>query len=142
MYPPETEHAFLLLSACSGGSVWTEGPFESVKAKAAEEERASKVYGEDFGKTLLAGDDYAAMNEWAWFWALKEKYLQTALLVAQTAVEGDPTGNKWDTLSMVYWKLSRYEEAIEAEEEGMRLDPGNRAKYEARIEEIRADMRR
>jgi len=29
----------LLLAACSSGSVWTEGPFEVVKTKAAEENK-------------------------------------------------------------------------------------------------------
>jgi len=102
---------------------------------------AARIYGEEFGRSLLTGDDYVAMNEWAWFWALKEKYLETALAVARTAVEGDPTGSKWDTLSMVYWKLDRYREAITAEEEGMKLDSDNRDKYQKRIDEIRADMK-
>ena len=106
------------------------------------EEDASQIYGDEFGISLLTSNDYAAMNEWAWFWSLKEEHLQTALTIARTAVEGDPTGSKWDTLSMVYWKLGRFREAISAEKKGMKLDPDNRDKYQKRIDEIRADMER
>lgn len=113
--------------------------YAALLIETGREEEASQVYGEEFGRSLLSGDDYVAMNEWAWFWSLKEKYLQTALTVARTAVEGDPTGGKWDTLSMVYWKLGSHEEAIAAEEEGMRLDPENREKYQERIDEIQAE---
>jgi tetratricopeptide (TPR) repeat protein len=101
-----------------------------------KEKEALEIYGNDFIQTLM--DKPNDMNSYAWFWALKETNLESALIAAQKAVDlsGDP--NIMDTLSMVYWKMGEPEKAIQIEEEAYKMNPN--PAYQERIKEIRKKM--
>ena len=67
--------------------------------------------------------------------------LESALKASKRSVELSNSANHWDTLSMVYWKMGEYENAIEAEEKALKKTGGTSASYKQRIEEIKKDMK-
>jgi len=104
-------------------------------------EAAIDIYGNDYSSLKIEEKDADALNAYAWFWALKVENLDDALLAGQKAVEIDPENNNiWDTLSMVYWKMKRYEEAIKAEEKALEIVGGESDYYQKQIDAIRKDM--
>jgi hypothetical protein len=101
---------------------------------------ASKVYGDKFRKILEKQKDAGNLNVYAWSWALTGKNLESALKAAKKSLELKETDNSWDTLSLVYWKMGKYQEALEAEEKALQLAGGKDKDYEKRISDIKADM--
>jgi len=59
---------------------------------------------------------------------------------AKKSIELKNDHNYWDTLSMVYWKMGKYQEAIEAEEKALQLAGGKNEGYEKQISDIKAEM--
>jgi tetratricopeptide (TPR) repeat protein len=80
------------------------------------------------------------LNEYACDWSLAGKNLKSALKAAKKSIELKDTDNAWDTLSLVYWKMGKYQEAIEAEEKALQLAGGKDKDYEKRISDIKAEM--
>ena len=75
-------------------------------------------------------DDPSALNSYAWRMAEIETNLEDALQKAKRAVElsaNDPTRQAGiiDTEAEVLWKLKRYDEAIEAIERAISIEPEN-----------------
>jgi len=102
---------------------------------------AMAAYGPAFSLKMIEEKNSDALNGYAWFWALKEENLSSALVSAKKAVEFSPEdANIWDTLSMVYWKMGDHQKAIETEEKALKLAGGEDEGYKDRIEKIRADM--
>ncbi len=103
-----------------------------------DEETASKVYGPEYVKEIW--EDPGKLNSYAWYWQGKGMFLESAVIAGKRAVEINPkNGNTWDTLSMVYWKMKKYDKAIEAEEKALELYPKNK-NFQKRIDDIKADM--
>jgi len=101
-------------------------------------DRAAEVFGTNFIRDYEK--ECYKLNEYAWFWANKEENLEIALEIAQKAVELKPDHYNWDTLSLVNFKLKRYEEALRAEEEASDLTGGRHTGYIGRINDIKAAM--
>jgi len=100
-------------------------------------DEALDIYGDAYIREY--SDDPAALNSFAWFWAMQEKNLPSALAVIQRAFEVNPEDdNLLDKMSMVYWKMKEYKKAIETEEraDAMNPNPG----YLERIKQIKEDM--
>ncbi len=104
--------------------------------KAKREQDALNIFGDAYIGDFL--DNTSALNGYAWFWALEEKNLKSALNAQLKAVEVDPDDdNLYDTLSMVYWKMKDHENALEAEERALSMNPLK--SYREQIEKIKAD---
>ena len=101
-------------------------------------EKAISIYGPEFVKSHSgkSGD----LNSYAWFWANQEKNLESALEAAKKSVELAPSHYNWDTLSLVYFKLKKYEDAIKAEEKAIELAGKPVKSYENRIKRIKEAM--
>jgi len=109
----------------------------SLLLKAGKENEALEIYGDPYIK--IYSDDPAAMNSYAWFWAMLEKNLPSALTSIQRAFEVNPEDdNLLDTMSMVYWKMKEYEKAIEIEERAYAMNPN--PGYLERIKQIKEDV--
>jgi tetratricopeptide (TPR) repeat protein len=105
--------------------------------KADREQDAFSMYGDAYIRKHL--DDPSTLNSYAWFWALEEKNLNSALNAQLNAIEVDPEdANLYDTLSMVYWKMKDFENALKSEEQAFRMNPLD--SYQEQIEKIKADM--
>lgn len=108
-----------------------------VLLKQKNTEDVSAIFGKDFIKKHLSNT--RMLNSYAWFWALEEQNLQSALKAIQAAAKLDPQdANLLDTMSMVYWKIKDYQMAIKMEEKANRMNPNSG--YVERIEAIKKDM--
>ena len=79
---------------------------------------------------LAFPDDPTALNSYAWRMAEIEMNLEEALIKAKKAVQltaGDPNqqANIIDTEAEVLWKMKRFDEAIEAIEIAIIIEPEN-----------------
>lgn len=101
-------------------------------------EKAIEIYGPEFIKDYM--DDSNALNSYAWFWAGQGKNLESALEASKKSIELSPAHHRWDTLSLVYFKLERYTEALKAEEKAIELAEEPIPQYEARIKQIKKAM--
>ncbi|MFC1476960.1 hypothetical protein ACFL6L_00670 [candidate division KSB1 bacterium] len=111
--------------------------------QAGNEQGALDVYGPDFIGAFT--DDAGMLNSYASFWGRQEKNLESAMEAALAAVKLDKRPYYYDALSLIYWKSGKFEEAIEAEKEAISLLPEDSrqiTRYEQRIEEIKADMKK
>jgi tetratricopeptide (TPR) repeat protein len=102
--------------------------------------KALQVYGPSWVKTMLGGTDDEPLDAYAWFWATRGENLESSLESAQRALELRDAANIWDTLSMVYRKMGRLEEALSAEQQAVKLSDGLIPRYKERLEEIRKLM--
>ncbi len=108
--------------------------------KAGLDEKALAVYGEDYIAPFMA-DDAPTLNGYAWFWALQEKNLDSALQAIQRATEIDPADdNLLDTMSMVQWMMGDHQLALETEQQALEMSGGKNTQYVERIEKIKEDM--
>jgi tetratricopeptide (TPR) repeat protein len=108
-----------------------------VLLKQNKTEELSAIFGEDFIKKHM--DNTRILNSYAWFWALEEQNLKSALKAIQTAAKLDPQdANLLDTMSMVCWKMKDYAMAIKIEEKANRMNPN--PAYVERIDAIKIDM--
>ncbi len=108
--------------------------------KAGLDEKALAVYGETYIAPFMA-DDTHELNGYAWFWALEEKNLESALEVIQRAREIDPADdNLLDTMSMVQWIMGDHLAAIATEQKALEMSGGKNNDYIERIDKIKADM--
>lgn len=108
--------------------------------RAGMEDKALAVYGEDFIAPYMT-DRPHDLNSYAWFWALEEQNLDSALEAITRAAELDPDdGNLLDTMSMVQWMMGDHEAAIATEEQALEMSGGVNTDYRERIEKIKADM--
>lgn len=106
----------------------------------AETEKAIAAFGEDFMHDYL--NDTGMLNGYAWFWALQEANLESALKMIKKAAKLDPTdANLLDTMSMVYWKMKDYTKAVEIEEKALQIRPGYQD-YIDRIQQIKEDAKK
>ncbi|MCK5148053.1 hypothetical protein KAR48_14955 [bacterium] len=100
--------------------------------------KAYQYYGPTFAENIM--DNAAALNAYAWYWAERSLNLDSAEETAKRSIELDNLANTWDSLSMVYWKMKKYQKAIDAEEEAVKLD--DKPAFREQIKKIKADMNR
>lgn len=98
-------------------------------------EKALEVFGPDCIKDYM--DDSNSLYSYARFWGTLGKNLESALVAAKKSVELAESASKWDTLSLVYLKLKKYDEAMKAAEKAVETAGDQAARYEKRIEEIK-----
>jgi len=106
--------------------------------KLNKSEKALEIYGPEFIKDYM--DNPNALNRYAWFWANREQNLESALEAGKKSIELASSHNKWDILSLVYFKLKRYDEALKAEEKAIKLAGKPVGRYETRIKQIKKAM--
>jgi len=108
--------------------------------KAGMDEKALAVYGESYIAPFTA-DDTGELNGYAWFWALEEMNLDSALKAIQRAAEIDPADdNLLDTMSMVQWMMGDHQLAIETEQRALEMTGGKNTDYAERIKKIKEDL--
>ena len=116
-----------------------------VYLKQGYDEKAFNVFGDDYCKIHIypKPDDRnkaSLLNTYAWFWAPIGKNLKSAEKASKKSLEIRPEAHGyWDTLSMIYWKMKKYDKAIEAEEKALSLNPDQKA-YKDQIEAIKKDI--
>jgi tetratricopeptide (TPR) repeat protein len=103
-------------------------------------DKALEIYGPELIKNHW--DKASDLNSYAWFWAGLGKNLDSALEAAKRAIELSPESYIWDTLSLVYSKLNRNEEALKAAEAALKLAEDAQETYfipsiKQRIEQIK-----
>jgi tetratricopeptide (TPR) repeat protein len=106
--------------------------------QANKPEKALEIYGPEYIKKYM--DNLGELNNYAWFWANQDKNLESALEAAKKSIELSPTHHSWDTLSLVYFKLKKYEDALKAEEKAVELAGRPVPEYEKRIKDIKDAM--
>jgi tetratricopeptide (TPR) repeat protein len=105
--------------------------------------KALKIYGDRHRNWLeknITERSPIYLNMYAEDWALTGKNLESALKAAKKSLELKETDYAWDTLSLVYRKMGKYQEALEAEKKALQLAGGKNADYEKRISDIKAEM--
>lgn len=105
-----------------------------------DKNNAAEVYGENFADLYGKAGDADGLNGYAWFWAVEGENLASALKAALKSIELKDDANTWDTLSMVYWKQGKLEEAVQAEEKALQMVGGKNEDFAKRIEEIKKEM--
>ena len=119
---------------------WYAGEVGKLLISQGKYDDALKIYGDHY-RVLLEKKNFAySLNDYAATWASIGKNLKSALKAAKKSLELKDDHNTWDTLSLIYWKMSKYQEAIEAEEKALQLAGGNNEEYEKRISDIKAEM--
>ena len=98
-------------------------------------EKALEVFGPEFIKDYM--DNSNTLSNYARFWGSLGKNLDSALVAAKKSVELAQASYKWDTLSLVYLKLKKYDEALKAAEKAVETGGTQAARYKKRIEEIK-----
>jgi tetratricopeptide (TPR) repeat protein len=106
--------------------------------QANKPERALEIYGPEYIKKHM--DNSRELNSYAWFWVNQDKNLESALEAAKKSVELAPAYYNWDTLSLVYFKLKKYEDALKAEEKAIELAGRPVPDYEKRVKDIKEAM--
>lgn len=109
----------------------------SIYLKLDDEKNALKIYGPNYIKNIMDSD--RELYYYARYWGGKEKNLKSALKAAKKAVELKAQPYYWQTLSIVNWKLKKYNDALSAIEEALKLSPEN-SRYKKQIEDIKKDM--
>jgi len=105
--------------------------------KKGSEKKAAQVFGDDFVKQNT--DDAGMLNYYASFWASQGKNLESALRASEKSLKLEKTPYSWNTQGTVFWKMGKYDEAVNACEEALKLDPEySRAKRQ--IERIRKEQ--
>ena len=104
-------------------------------------DKALEIFGPEFIKNHL--DKASDLNSYAWFWAGQGNNLESALESAKKSVElSQESSHYWDTLSFVYSKLNRNEDALKAAETALKLAEEAKETYfipriKQRIEQIK-----
>ena len=105
-------------------------------------QEALKIYGDKYRKVLEKKNDNLwqfhminPLSSYAENWALAGKNLKSALKAAKKSLEIKETDDAWDALSIVYWKMGKYQEALEAEENALKLTVDYSEKYKMHIQE-------
>jgi tetratricopeptide (TPR) repeat protein len=106
--------------------------------QAGKPEKALEIYGPEYIKKHM--DDSGELNSYAWFWANQDKNLESSLETSKKSVELAPSHYNWDTLSLVYFKLKKYEDALKAEEKAIELAGRPVPEYEKRVKDIKEAM--
>lgn len=107
--------------------------------KLNKDEKALEKFGPEFIKKYE--DDANVMNSYAWFWANQGKNLESAFKASKKSVALAPAPYNWDTLSLVYTKLKKYDEALKAAEKAVELsDERSKIRYQNRINQIKKAM--
>ena len=119
---------------------WTLQGYAALAIKLGKEDLARKVYGKEVAEKFLENKEANELNNFAWFWALEGKNLEYALEMSKKSLELDDNHYFWDTLSLIYWKLGKLQEALEAEKKALQLAGGKNEMYEKQIEGIKKDM--
>ena len=125
-----------------GTADWVAQNYAKLLLHNGNPEKAKKVYGDNFLELYIEAKDAGALNGLGWFWALQGENLESALKAAEKSLEFHDDANTWDTLSMVYWKMGKHANAIEAEEKALKLVGGSNKDFEERIQKIKEDMGR
>jgi tetratricopeptide (TPR) repeat protein len=101
----------------------------------------ARKYGEEYIELYKNNPWY--LESYARDWAEKGKNLDNALKACKTglAVKNDNV-SLWFTLSIVYWKMENYEEALKAAEKTRELSGEDNPAITKQIENIKADMAR
>ena len=109
----------------------------SVYLKLDDEKNALKIYGPEYIKKNM--ENGRELYYYASYWARQEKNLKSALKAAKKAVELKSQPYYWQTLSTVYWKMKKYNDAVSAIEEALKLSPEN-TRYKKQLEDIKKEM--
>lgn len=102
-------------------------------------EKALELYGPSYIQKNL--DKPNILSSYAYFWSGQDKNLESALEAAKKGVELSPNTSTWGSLSQVYQKMKKYDEALKAAEKALEL-ASERSKefYKKRIEQIKKAM--
>jgi len=106
-----------------------------IYVKLDKPEKALEVFGPEY--IMDYTDDSNTLYNYARFWGSLGKNLESALVAAKKSVELAEAPYKWDTLSLVYLKLKKYDEAMKAAEKAVETAGEQAGRYEKRIEEIK-----
>ena len=99
-------------------------------------DKALAVFGPEIIKEYM--DQPSDLSRYARFWANQGENLESAIKAAKKAVELYPSDGTWDTVSQVYLKLRKYNEALKAAEKAMEMaDEEVKARYKNRIKQIK-----
>jgi tetratricopeptide (TPR) repeat protein len=107
--------------------------------KLKKDEKALEKFGPEF---IKKNDDEAnVLSSYARFWANQGKNLESAVKASKKSVALAPSSYSWDTLSLVYTKLKKYDEALKAAEKAVGLsDERSKIRYQNRIKQIKKAM--
>ncbi len=104
--------------------------------KLGKEEKALKIFGPEFAAKYQ--DSSMELNQYAWFWASQGKNLESALEAAKRSIELREAYYNWDTLSAVYKKMEKWDDALAAAEKAVELaDDQIKARYEMKVQQIK-----
>ena len=107
--------------------------------KLKKDERALEKFGPEFIEKYK--DDANILNSYAWFWANQGKNLESAVKASKKSVALAPSHYNWDTLSLLYTKQNKYDEALKAAEKAVELsDERSKIGYQNRIKQIKRAM--
>lgn len=106
-----------------------------------KKDKAVEIYGKDYYEAYIKESNAEGLNGFAWFWAVEGENLDNALTAAEKSIEMRDDANTWDTLSMVYWKIGKLEDAVKAEERALEMVGGKNEDFEQRIADIKKDMK-
>jgi tetratricopeptide (TPR) repeat protein len=107
--------------------------------KLKKDEKALEKFGPEFIKKY--SDEAGVLNSYAWFWANQGKNLESAVKASKKSVALAPAHYNWDTLSLLYTKLKKYDEALKAAEKAVELsDERSKIRYQNRIKQIKKAM--
>ena len=98
-------------------------------------EKALEVFGPEYMQDLM--DDPNTLYNYARFWGALGKNLESALVAAKKLVELERDPYNWDTLSLVYLKMKKYDEALKAAEKAVETGGRQAARFKKRVEEIK-----
>lgn len=87
--------------------------------KVNKPEKALALYGPDYARKLET--DPQRLANYARYWSARNKNVDSALQAALKSVSVAPSSYGWDVLAHVYFAMDRYDEALKAEEEAIKL---------------------
>jgi tetratricopeptide (TPR) repeat protein len=101
-----------------------------------KEEKALEIFGPEFAAKYQ--DSPMELNQYAWFWAGQGKNLESALEAAKKSIALQEAYYNWDTLSAVYKKMEKWDDALKAAEKAAELaDDDFKARYESKVQQIK-----
>ena len=116
-----------------------------IQLKKGNDNKAMDIFGPKYYKEKIEPkpedrNKASLLNSYAWFWAERGKNLESSIKASKKSIEIRPDAHGyWDTLSLLYLKQKKYDEALKAEEKALELSPGN-STYKRIIKDIKAEM--
>ena len=110
------------------------------EARKDNQEKADFAFRRVMSSAERFADNAEVLNGIAWQLAINDVRLDTALRLAQRAVELSPaSGHIWDTLGEAHARRGEYREAVKAQEKAVELSP-DEPLFRERLETWRAEL--